>query len=208
MDELAGKLAAVVGEPPILKKTLADLAVMFQVGPTGREFHPDASCRLTDSGGHLDQPGSPGARLAFPQRVLLAALVVPSPTLPAGQGLGRHFGLTRRGRQVGHEVSQADEQVVGRRVQVEPEQVGEVAMVAEAIGLQGHLEFLVAVLALAAVGVGIVGGSGQHSGAGSVGDHGPAIGALGMGLALDDHPTLDGPRLGLIPEGGKAARRK
>ena len=74
-------------------------------------------------------------------------------------------------------------------------------MIAEPVGLQAGLEFLVAVLAFAAIGVVVVGGLGQDERPGAVGDHRAAIGALGIRFALDDHPALRGPGLGPIPEG-------
>ena len=80
-------------------------------------------------------------------------------------------------------------------------------MVAEPIGLQPGLEFLVAILAFSAIGIGVVGGIRQDEGAGAISDHRPAIGALGVRFALDDHPPLRGPGFGAIPEGRKQPLR-
>ena len=75
-------------------------------------------------------------------------------------------------------------------MQVQPKEIGEVAVIAESIRLQSAFEFFVAVLAFASVGIGIVRGTGQNERSGTVGDHGAAIRALRVGFALHDHPTL------------------
>ena len=67
--------------------SLADLLEVVQVGPTRREFHHHATRGLANAGGNFDQPRAPGAGLAFAQRVVLAAAVVPVATLRAGRGL-------------------------------------------------------------------------------------------------------------------------
>src|SRR5271163_267004 len=91
------------------------------------------------------------------------------------------------------------QEVVSSGMQIEAEEVGEVAVIAQSVGLQAAFEFLVAVLAFAAVRVGIVGGARQDDSTGPVGDYGTAVRALGMGLAFDDHPPLLCPGLGPIP---------
>jgi hypothetical protein len=131
---------------------------VVQVGPTGREFHHHATRRFTHASRNLDQPGAPGAGLAFAQRVVLAPAVVPIATLSAGERFHGNFFAGRLGRWIGHGATQVDQQVVRRRVQIESEQVGEVTMIAQPVGQQAGLEFFVAVLALATIGVAVVGG--------------------------------------------------
>ena len=58
-------------------------------------------------------------------------------------------------------------------------------MVAQAIGLQFPLQFLVSVLALAPLGVLVVHRCWQDFPARSVRDHCPSIGPLGVGFNLD-----------------------
>ena len=55
---------------------LADGLIEIQVGPRAGEEHADAACGDDDRGGDLDEHGSPGASVAFAQRVGLTALVV------------------------------------------------------------------------------------------------------------------------------------
>jgi len=81
-------------------------------------------------------------------------------------------------------------------VQIEPKQVGQIAVIAQAVGLQAALEFLVAILTLTTFGVLVVAGTGKHTRSGSVGDHGPTVRALGKGFAFDDGPARLGPRPG------------
>lgn len=102
-----------------------DLAVVVQVGPTGRQLHDHPTCRLQNASPDLDQPRTPGARLAFAERIMFAAAIVP--------------------------------------------------LTATAVSLQAALELLVAVFALAAIGVLIVGSCGQNECCRPVADHGPAI---------------------------------
>ena len=78
-------------------------------------------------------------------------------------------------------------------MQVESEKVGEVAVVAEPIGLQAPFEFLVAVFAFATVDVGVVGGFRQDERPGAVGYGGSSVGPLGVGFTLENNPTLGGP---------------
>ena len=78
---------------------------------------------------------------------------------------------------------------MGGRVQIEPEEVGQEAMIAGAVDLQVALEFLVAVFGFAAGGVVIVSGLGHDAGAGAIADDEASVGALGVGLGLDDDPA-------------------
>lgn len=73
--------------------------------------------------------------------------------------------------------------------------------------MQPIFQFLVAVLALAAIGVSVIAGAGQYESSRPVGDHRTPVGALGGGFALQDHPAVGGPRFGPVPEGGKEPLR-
>src|SRR5260370_31554761 len=93
-------------------------------------------------------------------------------------------------------------------MQIEAEEIGHEAMIAGAVDRQTALEFLVAVLAFAALGVVVVGSLGDDAGTGPVGDDETAIGPLGVGLGLDDDPAGTIPRTGLIPEGVAESLRR
>src|SRR5689334_11585828 len=81
-------------------------------------------------------------------------------------------------------------------------------MIAGAVDLQAALEFLVAVLAFAPLGVVVVGSAGNDLSARTIGDDEAAIGALRVGLGLDDDPAGMLPGAGLIPEGIEQALRR
>ncbi len=92
-------------------------------------------------------------------------------------------------------------------MQIEAKQVGEVAMIAEPIGLKAALEFFVAVLAFASIGVRIVCRARQHERSRPIGHDRASIGALRVRLALDHDPSLGGPRPGPIPKRGEQPLR-
>ena len=73
-------------------------------------------------------------------------------------------------------------------------------MIAQPIRTQAAFEFLVAILALASLGVLIVGRFRQDVGATSIRDHRAAVGALRVGLAFDDRKSGLLPGAGLIPK--------
>ena len=66
-------------------------------------------------------------------------------------------------------------------------------MVTEPVRLQPALQFLVAVLALATIGVGVVGRAGQHEGTRPIRHHRAAVRALSVHFTLDDNPPRGGP---------------
>ena len=92
-------------------------------------------------------------------------------------------------------------------MEVEAEQVGEVAMIAESIRSQADFELFVAILAFAAVGVCIVSRGGQDERAEAVRNNRTSVGSLGVGLALHHHPPLGRPSVGPIPERTEQALR-
>ena len=73
------------------KNLHADLLVTVQIGPGGRELHGHATRRLDHASGDFDQPTAPRAWLAFAERIVLAAAVLPLTPTAAGQRFGRHF---------------------------------------------------------------------------------------------------------------------
>jgi hypothetical protein len=196
MVELICVLTAVKGRAVTGDELLRDTPVVVQVRPTGGELHDHTPGRFPYDGGHFDQPGAPRAWLPFAERVVVAAAVVPRATAAAGKRLGRQGFASGWRRRIDDDRSHLDQQVIGRNVQEKAEEVGEVAMIAEPIGFQPVFEFLVAVFAFAPVGVLVVGRFREDERPGPVADHRPAIRPLGIGLALDDHPALGGPRLG------------
>ncbi len=64
-----------------------------------------------------------------------------------------------------------------------------------------------AVHALATLGVGVVGGARQHLRARAIGHEEAAVGPLGVGLGLDDHPAGAVPGARLVPEAVEQALR-
>src|ERR1700740_2271024 len=96
---------------------------------------------------------------------------------------------------------------MSRSVQIEPEEVGQKTMITGAINLQVALEFLVAIFGFTAGSVVIVSSLGHDAGAWPIRDNEAAVGALGIGLGLADHPARSRPRVGLIPESVKQALR-
>ena len=187
---------------------IGDVEIVVEIRPTSGETNDHAPRRDVDLGGNLDQPRSPRAGLAFAQRIALAAAVVVIVTRLAGERLGGKFlGEVFRGR-IARRAAQANHQIAGGGVQVEAKEVGQVAMVAQAIGLKTILEFLVAVLAFATVGEGVVGGSRQYAGAGPIGDYRAAVRSLFVGFAFDDREARLRPRSGLIFEGDELPLRR
>lgn len=169
--------------------------------PTGRETHQDAAGTGEDFGGHFDQPAAPGAGLAFAQWVVLAAAVEKAFARAVGQCLGgKRIGDAQRTRcrRFRRRAAQTSQQVQRGGVQVQSEEVGQEAMIAQAVGAQTPFEFLVAVLALAAFGVFVVGRGRQQRGPLTIGDDLAAIGALRVRFALDDDLSRSGPRRRLI----------
>ena len=131
---------------------LGDAAVFVGEGPARAEADQHAAGADGDLGGGFGQALAPGAGEAFAQRIVLAAAVEPRVAVSSGEGFGGDVAVqvgqvdrdwTRGGS------SQADEQVQRGGVQIESKEVGEEPMVAQAIGRQFALEFLVAVLTLA-----------------------------------------------------------
>ncbi len=143
--------------------------------------------------------------VAFTQRVRLAATVEVSTTSTAaarfdGQGiLIKVLALAFFGGWVGDRASQRHQHVVRQAVHEHAKAVGHVAMIAQPIGAQLTLQFLVAVLAFAAFGILVVSTLRKHRRAGTIGYHGATVGTLGIRFALDDNPSRLRPRAGLIP---------
>jgi len=104
-------------------------------------------------------------------------------------------------------LSQRHQQVVRQAVQEHAKAIRHVAMIAQPIGAQLALQFLVAILALAALGVGFIGSLRARACSGTVGQDGPAVGALRIRFTLDDHPPRLGPRAGLILKTGEQPLR-
>jgi hypothetical protein len=63
-------------------------------------------------------------------------------------------------------------------MQIKPKEIGQEAMIAGAVDLQTALEFLVAILAFATLGIVAVGGARNHQSARTIGDDETAIGPL------------------------------
>ena len=95
----------------------ADVVEEIEEGPVTGEADADDSCGDHDFRGDFDQAASPSAGVAFAEWIVCAAAVViafASSQRRKGQ-FGVRFGL----RWLGDVLPQADQQIVGRRVQVE-----------------------------------------------------------------------------------------
>ena len=71
--------------------SLADVLIMGQVRPTGREPRQDAACRFVNRCRHLDEPRPPRARLALAERVVLASPVVMRSAAATSERFDRNF---------------------------------------------------------------------------------------------------------------------
>ncbi len=141
---------------------MADVVEEIEEGPVTREADVDGACGDHDFRGDFDQAASPSAGLAFAERIVCAAAVVIAFAFIASQCFGGQFGLRmvrsqRFGlRWLSDVLPQTDQQIVGRRVQVKPKQIGQVAMIAQPIRTETAFEFLVSILALASFGIFVI----------------------------------------------------
>jgi len=136
---LAVGLTAVAGKSLGLKNALANWLEVRQVWPTGREFHQHATAGLTNAGGHLDQPRAPSARLAFAQRIMFVVPVMPvTASVTSASFIGQFLPRKLR-RWIGDDLPCTNQEVIGGGVQIKPETIGEVAVIAETVGLAANL---------------------------------------------------------------------
>ena len=71
--------------------SLADLLIMAEVRPTGRESNDDASRRFVNQRCHLDQPRPPSAGLALAERIVRTSPVVMRSAASTCERFGRNF---------------------------------------------------------------------------------------------------------------------
>ena len=150
---------------------------MVLVGPTGGEADHDPAGADQDLGGDFDQSRPPRFDVTFAERVAVAMTLEEAAAVGAGEGFGgemsrqvARFGQFVRRELLSHRATQPDQQVQRDRVQGEPKEVGHKTVIAQTVGTQTALEFLVAVLALTALRVLVVDGLRQHLGTGTIGD--------------------------------------
>ena len=102
----------------------ADVVEEIEEGPVTGEADADDSCGDHDFRGDFDQAASPSAGLAFAERIVCAAAVVIAFAFASCQCFDWQFGgrmvrSQRFGlRWLSDVLPQADQQIVGRRVQV------------------------------------------------------------------------------------------
>src|SRR5580704_14439167 len=106
-----------------------------------------------------------------------------------------------RRRWVGNETPHVNQQGVRERVQVEPEEIGEITVVAQPICLETALQFFVPILAFTAIRILLIGGGRHHFRSGPIAHDGAAIGALRVDLAFHRYPTFPRPGCRPIPKG-------
>ena len=88
--QFAGILASVrrsLGE----EDSLADLLIVSEIGPAGRESDEDTTRRFVNQRRHLDEPRPPRARLTLAKRIMLASPVVMLPATSTSERFGRNF---------------------------------------------------------------------------------------------------------------------
>src|SRR3970040_91607 len=71
--------------------SLADLLIMAEVRPTGREPHDDAARRFVNQRCHLDQPRPPSAGLTLAERIVRTPSVVMCSAAATRERFGRNF---------------------------------------------------------------------------------------------------------------------
>ncbi len=165
---------------------LRDFSIVIQIGPTAGKPDQDAAGAGNDFGGHFDQAGLPCRGMSFAERILLATLVEVTAALIAGQCFGGNLWVLFCRRWIGHGTPQSHQQVVGGTVQVESKQIGQIPVVAEPIGVQSALEFLVAIFTFPALDVCVVSGLRKNRCTGTVGHNRPTVCSLRVRFALDE----------------------
>ena len=98
---------------------MADVVEEIEEGPIAGEADADDSRADHDFRGDFDQAASPSARVAFAERIVCAAAIVVAFAFASCQRLYGQFGGRFGLRWLGDVLPQADQQIVGRRVQVE-----------------------------------------------------------------------------------------
>ncbi len=156
-------------------------------------MNEDATGAFVDTGGNLDQSCPPSAGLAFSERVVLSSAVMSLPALLARQCFLGNILVHRFRRWINDPMAHVNQKVVSCCMQIQSKQVGEVAMVTETVCLKSAFHFLVPVLAFTPIRVLVVCGAWQDKCPLPIGHHGPAVGALRVGFALDDDPSLRRP---------------
>ncbi len=109
---------------------MADVVEEIEEGPVAGEADADDSRADHDFRGDFDQAASPSAGMAFAERIVCAAAVLIAFAFASCQCFDGQFGGRFGQRWLGDILPQADQQIVGCRVQVKSKQVGQVAVIA------------------------------------------------------------------------------
>ena len=135
---------------------IADVCIVVEVRPGARQANQDAAGADDDFRRILDQTHASGRRVAFSQRILLAAMIEPTGALGLGQRFHRQVWLADDDRAEGtirryvcHHLAHPDQEILCRAMSGQSKQVGEVAMVAQSSAVEMELDLLIAVLTLA-----------------------------------------------------------
>jgi hypothetical protein len=99
------------------------------------------------------------------------------------------------------------QQVIRQTMQVSAKAVGQVAMIAETIRREFALQFFVAILGFAAIGIFVVRPVGTDARSWSIGDHRALVRAALVDFALKHDPTWNGPTVGLVLKARKQSLR-
>ena len=167
-----------------VQKNSSHVAVVVEERPRAGEEHTHAACR------DFDQLHPPGVGMTFSERVGFAAAVEVATTFATAMCFGEQ-SIRRLGWRRGNRSTQRDQQVVGQTVQKYPKTIGHVTVIAQPVGTEFTLQFLVAIFAFSAFGVLLVNALRQHAGT-------RTIGALQVDRALDDDPPRRRPRAGPV----------
>ena len=102
---------------------MADVVEEIEEGPVAGKADADDSCGDHDFRGDFDQATSPSTGVAFAERIVCAAAVLIAFAFVSCQCFGGQFGRRFGLRRLGDVLPQADQQIVGRRVQVKSKQI-------------------------------------------------------------------------------------
>ena len=73
------------------KHLLADLLIVAEIGPAGRESHNNAASRFVNQRRHFDQPSPPSARLTLAERIVRASPIMMTAARSTGERFNRYF---------------------------------------------------------------------------------------------------------------------
>src|SRR5665213_1978220 len=212
LRDRTGWLAAQLCDGTSAENSLADLRELIEIWPGTGEANYDATRADDNFCCDLNDARPPRACEPFSEWIACATAVQETLAI----GFVEHFG--RQGIEDAHfdgsffrkscRLTQPNQQVERRRVQIEAEVVGQEAVIAKPVGLQFTFQFLVAILAFTTLCILIICRLRFHHPAESIRNHGPPIGSLGVGFDFDDDRSRRWPRVRLVLDRQEQALRR